>query len=220
MNLGGVLQTQEQTSEKWFKEGSQKSEEVEDYYNNWAKDYDKNIRDWKYDAPEVAAQMLRKYSEVDGTVCDAGCGSGLTGVALKQEGFNSIIGFDLTPDFADVAKEKKVYDDVHLVNMHDRPFRYGDNEFANLICIGTLTYIENVPAVLREFARITKPGGMVIFTHRTDMIDAPEYQKDLKAIETDGVWKEVYVSEPKPYLPGNEDFSDKIKIVYYAYRVA
>lgn len=214
------MQNQETVSDKWFKEGSQQSEEVEDYYNNWAKDYDKNIREWKYDAPEVSAQMLRKYSEVDGTVCDAGCGSGLTGVALKEAGFDSIIGFDLTPDFADVAKTKGAYKDVHIVNMHERPFRYDDNEFANLICIGTLTYIENVPAVLREFARITKPGGMVIFTHRTDMIDDPEFQEKLKAIEADNVWKEVLVSGPAPYLPGNKDFSDKIQIVYYAYRVA
>ena len=206
--------------DQWFTEGSQESSEVEKYYNTWAADYDKNIRDYGYDAPEQTAQMLQKYNKLGGTICDAGCGSGLTGEALSQAGFKSIVGFDLTPDFAKVAMEKNVYETVDLINMHERPFKYEDNQFAGTICIGTLTYIDDVPPVLREFARITKPGGMVIFTHRTDMIDDPKFLKDLKSIETDNVWEEVFVSDPQPYLPGNKDFSDKINIVYYAYRVA
>lgn len=214
------MQKQTHGTDKWFAEGSQEAEEVEEYYNQWASDYDKNIRDFGYDAPEYAARLLKKNSKLEGTICDAGCGSGLTGQALNEAGFKSIIGFDLSPDFANVATEKKVYETVDIVNMNELPFKYEDNQFANLICIGTLTYIDDVPTVLREFARITKPGGMVIFTHRTDMIDDPEFQKKLKNIEIDNVWEKVFISDPEPYLPGNEDFSDKIKIVYYAYRIA
>lgn len=214
------MQQQTHGADKWFTEGSQESGEVEEYYNQWASDYDKNIRDFGYDAPEYTARLLKKNSKLEGTICDAGCGSGLTGQALNEAGFKSIIGFDLSTDFAKVAMEKKVYETVDIVNMHERPFKYEDNHFSNLICIGTLTYIEDVPTVLREFARITKPGGMVIFSHRTDMIDDPEFQEKLKSIEIDNVWEKVFISAPEPYLPGNEDFSDKIKIVYYAYRIA
>lgn len=217
---GVLLQSQVHVSDEWFKTGSQKSEEVTDYYNNWAKTYEDSVKSWNYQSPEYATRLLKKYSTIEGTICDAGCGSGLTGVALKEGGFGSIVGFDLAPDFAEVAKGKNVYEDVHIVNMHERPFRYEDNEFAGLICIGVLTYVENVPDVLRELARITKPGGMVIFSHRSDMVDDPEFQKKLKSIETDNIWKEVFVSGPEPYLPGNKDFSDKIKVIYYAYRVA
>lgn len=213
-----TLQETKLGEDKWFAEGSQTAEEVEEYYNKWGKDYEDSVKNWDYDAPEKATALLKEYKQVDGTVCDAGCGSGLTGEALNAGGFKSIIGFDLSPDFAAVAKEKGVYEDVHIVNMNEKPFRYEDNQFANLICIGTLTYIEDVPEAVREFARITKPGGMVIFTHRTDMID-DEFTGKLEAIKADKVLEEILVSEPKPYLPGNKDFSDKIQIVYYAYRV-
>lgn len=213
-----TLQETKLGEDKWFAEGSQAAEEVEEYYNKWGKDYEDSVKNWDYDAPEKATALLKEYKQVDGTVCDAGCGSGLTGEALNAGGFKSIIGFDLSPDFAAVAKEKGVYEDVHIVNMNEKPFRYEDNQFANLICIGTLTYIEDVPEAVREFARITKPDGMVIFTHRTDMID-DEFTGKLEAIKVDKVLEEVLVSDPKPYLPGNKDFSDKIKIVYYAYRV-
>ena len=205
-------------TDKWFAEGSQADNEVEKYYNTWGKDYEDSVKSWDYDAPETAAALLNEYKQVDGTVCDAGCGSGLTGEALNAAGFKSIIGFDLSPDFAAVAKEKGVYEDVNIVNMHEIPFRYGDSQFANLICIGTLTYVKNVPDVVREFARTTKPGGMVIFSHRTDLID-DEFTGKLEVLKADKVLEEVQVSDPKPYLPGNKDFSDKIKIVYYAYRV-
>jgi len=207
-------------TDQWFKEASQDSGEVTDYYNKWAKNYDTHIREMGYKSPEEAVDLLKKYNKLEGTICDAGCGSGLTGEALKAGGFESFIGFDLTPEFANVAKEKGIYEDIHLLNMHERPFRYQDDEFAGLICIGTLTYVENVPDVVREFARITKPGGMVIFSHRTDMIDDADFQTRLKAIETDGVWKEEFISEPVPYLPGNEDFGEDIQIVFYGYRVA
>ena len=49
------------------------------------------------------------------------------------------------------------------------------------------------------------------------MID-DEFTGKLEAIKADKVLEEVLVSDPKPYLPGNKDFSDKIQIVYYAYR--
>lgn len=217
--LGVFMEKQAHGADQWFAEGSQETEEVEKYYNKWASDYDKNIRDYGYNAPEQTAQLLKKFNTLEGTICDAGCGSGLTGQALKETCFDSIIGFDLSPDFAKVALKKNVYEEVDIVNMHERPFKYKDDQFAGTICIGTLTYIEDVPPVLREFARITKPGGMVIFTHRTDMIDDPKFQENLKRIETDKIWEEVLVSDPQPYLPGNKDFSDKINIVYYAFRV-
>ena len=214
------MQEQAHVSGGWFKAGSQDDGEVTEYYNDWAKTYEDSVKSWNYVAPEYATRLLLKYGEIDGCICDAGCGSGLTGEALKEGGFNSIIGFDLAPDFAKVAQEKKVYEEVHVLNMHEKPFRYSDNEFAGLICIGVLTYVEGVPDALREFARITKPGGMVIFSHRTDMVDDPKFQEDLKRIETDNIWKEVFVSDPEPYLPGNKDFSDKINVIYYAYRIA
>ena len=34
-----------------------------------------------------AAALLNEFKQVDGTVCDAGCGSGLTGEALNAAGF-------------------------------------------------------------------------------------------------------------------------------------
>ncbi len=213
-----ALQKETLGNDKWFAKGSQESNEVEEYYNTWGKDYETSVKSWDYDAPEKAAELMKKYKQVDGTVCDAGCGSGLTGEALHAAGFKSIVGFDLSTDFAAVAQEKGVYKDVHIVNMHEKPFPYADNHFANLNCIGTLTYVENVPEVVREFARITRPGGMVIFSHRTDMID-DEFTGKLEVIKADKVLDEVLVSNPKPYLPGNKDFSDKIQIVYYAYRV-
>ncbi|HKL81219.1 MAG TPA: methyltransferase domain-containing protein, partial [Desulfobacter sp.] len=110
--------------DKWFAEGSQTADEVEEYYNKWGKDYEDSVKSWDYDAPEKATALLKEYKQVDGTVCDAGCGSGLTGEALNAGGFKSIIGFDLSPDFAAVAKEKGVYEDVHIVNMNEKPFRY------------------------------------------------------------------------------------------------
>ena len=73
-------------SDAWFAKGSQESGEVTDYYNKWAKTYEENVRSWNYKSPEQAVELLNKYSKVEGPICDAGCGTGLTGVALKEGG--------------------------------------------------------------------------------------------------------------------------------------
>jgi ubiquinone/menaquinone biosynthesis C-methylase UbiE len=119
----------------------------------------------------------------------------------------------------DIAKKKNVYSDVKVLNMHERPFAFEDNQFAAVNCLGVLTYVENVPKVLREFIRITKPGGLVIFSHRDDMATEPEFVEKFEAIEKDNLWEKIFISDPEPYLPENEDFSDKINVIYYAFRV-
>ncbi|MGD9211712.1 MAG: hypothetical protein PVI90_13080, partial [Desulfobacteraceae bacterium] len=79
-------------SNEWFRNGSTKSDEVLSYYDNWAETYDETLKKWNYKSPEYGATLHRKHTKVKGTICDAGCGTGMTGEALKNEGFNDIIG--------------------------------------------------------------------------------------------------------------------------------
>jgi len=57
----------------------------------------------------VAAETVLRAAGVDGEILDAGCGTGLVGVALAERGARSIDGVDLSPGMIAKAKETGVY---------------------------------------------------------------------------------------------------------------
>ena len=78
---------------------SKKSDDVANYYDNWATDYNETLADWRYEAPEQVASMLQVKLSPQSSILDMGCGTGLCGKALK--GISSLppkeISFSLPP---------------------------------------------------------------------------------------------------------------------------
>ena len=74
-------------------------EKVLKYYINWTKkgEYNKNMVEWNYQAPQNAAKLFNKYApNKDINILDAGCGSGLVGVELQKYGYTKITGVDFS----------------------------------------------------------------------------------------------------------------------------
>ena len=71
---------------------SRNSEDVATYYDNWSRDYDETLADWRYDAPEQVASMLKTELSPKSVVLDAGCRTGLSGRALRSTGFEIVDG--------------------------------------------------------------------------------------------------------------------------------
>jgi ubiquinone/menaquinone biosynthesis C-methylase UbiE len=64
----------------------------------------------------------------------------------------------------ELAKTRKCYEKVHVVDMNQLPLPYPDDSFDAVTCVGTVTYLE--PAVLGKFVRITRSGrGLVCYTN-------------------------------------------------------
>lgn len=195
------------------------SQEIKGYYDTWAKDYDQNITDWNYQAPQVAAGLLKQAVAVESKVLDAGCGTGLTGTALKNAGYQHVIGMDISQDALDLAQKTGAYKELKQVNMQELPLPYETDEFAGLQCAGVLTYIPDTDGILREFCRMVQSGGLVVFTQRDDLFAERNCAAVFDALENDGLWKKVSISDPQPYLPDNEDYADRINVIYCAFRV-
>lgn len=115
------------------------------------------------------------------------------------------------------------YRDLRKADLNDPPalskLGFPDDHFDAALCVGVLTYIDpgNRPDLLREMARVIKPGGAVVFTSRTDM--AAAWEANAAALEAEGAWKLHARSEPMPYLPRNPDYAENIKVKVYAYVV-
>lgn len=196
------------------------SDHVARYYDDWVEDYDRTLAQWRYEAPEQAAGLMRRELANDAVILDAGCGTGLSGKALAAAGFRTIDGMDVSPRSLELAREQGVYRDLAHVDMQELPLPYEDNNYDGLVCVGVLTYVPDSAAILREFRRILKSGARMVLTQRDDIFAERLFDDTLGVLKTEGVLTEFHVSGPMPYLPGNEEFGAEVHVHYITCSVA
>lgn len=199
---------------------SRNSEDVAQYYDDWADDYDETLARWRYQAPEQVAERMRAALGRDAIVLDAGCGTGLSGRALAAAGFGTIDGMDVSRRSLEIAERLGVYRTLRHVDMQELPLPCNDDVYDGLACAGVLTYIPDSDAILREFARVVRPGGCMVLTQRSDLMVERDFPTTLKTLEDEGLIRAPDVSEPMPYLPENEEFSDEVCVHYITCTVA
>ncbi|HEC8330403.1 TPA: malonyl-ACP O-methyltransferase BioC [Providencia rettgeri] len=94
-------------------------------------------------------------------VLDAGCGTGFFSQKLKHQG-HTVTALDLSSGMLDVAKSKNAADeylcaDIESIPTHSAQF---DVVFSNL----SIQWCENLHGALSELYRVTKRGGVIVFT--------------------------------------------------------
>lgn len=184
-------------------------------YDAWAGDYDRQLVEWGYEAPTRAAEFLARHLDntVDARVLDCGCGTGMTGAALRAAGFaGPITGFDMSVASLDIARTKDIYADLKPVDLNGA-LPLDTDSIDGILCVGVLTYVEEGP-LLREWMRVLRPGGVAVFTCRDDFWESRGYAQTLTGLEKDGILKRLETSAPLPYIPGNPEFGIKIQIIY------
>ena len=197
---------------------SRNSRDVAEYYDKWAKDYNTTLDSWQYDAPKKTAAIIREMISGDAEVLDAGCGTGMCGKALSEQGFTVIDGVDISEVSLHQAEKSGVYRSLKKVNMQELPLPIDENKYDALSCVGVMTYLEDSYNILKEFSRLVKPGSPVSVTHRDDIYNERNFDKVLESLEKDNIIRDVKVTDPLPYLPENEEFSDKINVRYITFR--
>jgi len=89
-----------------------------------------------------------------------------------------------------------------------------DNDaFDAAACVGVLTYIEDATDLLVDLCRVVRPGGYILFTQRDDRWAEKDFGTVIDSLQVRRLWKILNVSEAKPYLPKNKEFSDGIRVI-------
>lgn len=206
--------------DEWLLRGSADVGEVTSYYDGWAAAYDRDLADWAYMAPDVAASELLEHGVDLARVLDAGCGTGLVGQALRRAGYaGELVGVDVSAESLRIADATSAYDGTAVADLQ-QGVQYGDDAFDALICVGVMTYVPDVERCWREFARVVRPGGVVVVTQREDLWEERRCAAVIDALAADGSWTPISVSEARPYLPGNDDYADRIGVHYVVARVS
>lgn len=180
--------------------------EIRSLYDEWASGYDDDLAAWGYEAPAVAAELLAKHASAGAQIIDVGCGTGLVGRALAATGFHDVVGVDGSSAALDVAAKTGCYRALTEVDLTELPTELSDDLFGGLICVGVMTYLPDVAATCREFARIVEPDAPIVLTQRTDLFESRSTQAAFDALVADGTWTIVEITDPMPYLPNHPEY--------------
>jgi len=203
----------------YLKDGNTNSSENATFYDDWAETYDGNLRDWNYRAPVEAAAMIAPHLNTGERVLDVGCGTGLFGKAMTEAHACTVDGLDISDASLDVARQTGAYDKLLCQDLQITPLPFDDNTFGAAACIGVMTYIEDVSALLADLCRMVRPGGHIVFTQRDDKWQDRKFDAVIADLEARDLWTAVTISDSKPYMPGNADFADDIKVIYVSGQV-
>lgn len=97
-------------------------------------------------------------------VLDAGCGPGLGIEKLLKRGAASVVGMDITPDFVRIAQERVGDRAAILRGDLTAPLPFEDASFDLVFSSLVMHYIRDTRPLMREFARILRGGGWLVFS--------------------------------------------------------
>jgi predicted TPR repeat methyltransferase len=198
----------------WLKQGTTDPAAVEAYYDEWAETYDTTLKDWDYRAPADAAALLCEHMKPGDRLLDVGCGTGLFAEAVADRVDCPMEGIDISAASLEVAAKGGRYDRLHRHDLQQTPLPLGGDSFDAAACVGVLTYIEEPTELLADLCRVVRPGGHILFTQREDRWTEKHFDALVAEFTKRGLWSPLSITEPKLYLPDNEDFSDSIRVVH------
>lgn len=189
------------------------SDHIRSLYDEWAATYESDLASWGYQAPRVAVELFAKHASPEAQVIDVGCGTGLVGAALGDAGYHDVVGIDASSTSLDIAARTGSYRALSEHDLTALPTSLPDDHFGGLICVGVMTYLPEVEATFREFARVVEVGAPIVFTQRTDLYSSRQTDQAVQALVEDSTWTVLEMTDPGPYLPGHSEYNG-IDVIY------
>jgi len=119
------------------------------------------------DMPAYTAAVARAGIPAGGVAIDIGCGTGRALPALRQAvgPDGAVIAADLTPEMLDQARPVSRATDAALVLADARRLPFADASADALFAAGLVNHLPDTEGGLRELARVTRPGGLLVLFH-------------------------------------------------------
>lgn len=177
-------------------------DELRRRYNLWASTYEKDLGSVEhYLAPLATAEVAKTYLAKEARILDAGAGTGLGGQALFDAGFHDLVGLDFSGDMLAAAAKKGIYRETIVADL-SRQTKLQDDAFDAVVTVGT---VSQVPAEsLREYVRVTRPGGKIMITNWVKAYNERGYATIQAEFEREGRLALLHKGEPFQALPTTE----------------
>lgn len=184
---------------------------IQDFYREWAQSYDQDLVVQEYAGPAFLADFLVETAKLGVAgldlgspqvpILDAGCGTGLVAVALKDRGYQVIDGCDISEDMAKEARATGAYRQVlGTVDLCGSLDAYADRQYGAVVSCGVFTLGHVPPSALRQVARITRPGGVIAVSTRISYYEESDFAYECDRMAAAGLFKLVHKALNAPYI--------------------
>ena len=157
---------------------SQGEAQLRERYDVWAADYDRDLDELKWSAPQAGAERCAHFAQ-------ARCRdtrrrvrhrsrSGLRWPPSVTPGSSAST---CRPGMLERSAERGVYSELHQGSLLDR-LPFDDGRFGSVVSVGVFTLGHVDGSAFAELARVTAPGGHVSFTFRDDAVDRLGYRAE------------------------------------------
>jgi phosphatidylethanolamine/phosphatidyl-N-methylethanolamine N-methyltransferase len=137
---------------------------IKSAYRRWAPVYD-NTFGW------VAAEGRKHAVEIintrQGRVLEVGVGTGLSLPGYRRD--LEIVGIDLSPEMLQKARERVAAEGLaNVAGLHEMDagdLEFPDGSFDTVVAMYVMTVVPDPEKVMRELARVCRPGGEVLIVN-------------------------------------------------------
>ena len=170
------------------------TEKLEKYYAGWAERYDNDVKNEEYGGPKAIASIALMVADTylcreskTIRVLDAGCGTGLGGIELKEKGFETIDGFDLSQEMCDIARETGAYEKLAAnVDLNVDTAPVFDEKYDLIVCCGVFTLGHVEPHGLKRLVSYLSDDGYLVTSTRNSYLEGTDFATASKTFEEDG----------------------------------
>jgi SAM-dependent methyltransferase len=130
--------------------------DVRSGYGEWVATYEQTVED------AMDIELLESLEQVrwSGEVADLGCGTGRTGIWLREQGVEAIDGVDLTPEMLEVARQRGVH--RRLVEADVSATGLPDEAYDLVVTSLVDEHLADLRPLYAEAYRLAKPGAMYV----------------------------------------------------------
>jgi predicted TPR repeat methyltransferase len=135
-------------------------EETSEIYADWAAHYDEDLAEAGYDTPRRIAAALKPYVQPSARILDFGCGTGLSGLALRQAGFTTIDGLDISAPMLEKAQARGLYANLWQ-GLPGEITGVTAGQYSVIVAAGVVSLGAAPPKTLSLILDCLAPGGFI-----------------------------------------------------------
>ena len=162
-------------------------EAVTAFYRDWAASYDAEIEENGYATPRRCAEALAGLAtDKAAPILDLGCGTGLSGLALRAAGFSVIDGMDVS---AEMLAQARARDGIYRTLIETRigaslPVSPGD--YGHVNAAGVISTDHAPASTIDEILAILPVGGCLVFSLNDHALEDPSFPGKVAEVVANG----------------------------------
>jgi predicted TPR repeat methyltransferase len=159
---------------------------IADLFDTYAPRFDQHLlEELRYSVPRSLASLVGASGAAPDRsrrVLDLGCGTGLAGIELRPYA-RTLIGSDLSPRMVARARQREIYDELHVEDLATTLARERDVDL--IVAADVFLYVGPLEATLAACTTALRPGGLLAFSVERSTGDDVVLQQTLRYAHAD-----------------------------------